>query len=166
MQITKVDINKLIPDSNNARTHSAKNVEAVKSSLAKYSQVEPLVVQKSTNVIIGGNCRWEAMKQLGYTECDVHFVDVDNTQAMALGIILNRTAELADWNEDILSSTLSVLDGEFELDDLGFDNIDLEKMGIFLGDLPDSANGKEFDESCANDVEFITCPECDHKWVK
>jgi hypothetical protein len=31
---------------------------------------------------------------------------------------------------------------------------------------PPDVEFKEYDESTANDVEFITCPECGHKFPK
>ena len=49
------------------------------------------------------------MKQLGWTECDVVELEVDDLKATALGIALNRTAELAEWDEPVLAKLLEEL---------------------------------------------------------
>lgn len=118
----RVKIDELHHDPNNARSHNEKNLRAIKASLAKWGQVEPLVVNKRNGLVVGGNGRLEAMRQLGWTEVDVVEVDLDNTQAAALAIALNRTAELAEWNKEQLGITLQALreDG-FKLDDVGFE---------------------------------------------
>ena len=69
---------------------------------------------------------------------------------------------LEESDEDILAKHLQALrEEDWDLGDLGFDLADMAKF-----ELPESANGKEFDESCANDVEFLECPSCGHKWPK
>jgi hypothetical protein len=131
MEIKRIKILELIPDSNNAREHNQRNLDTIKSSLAKFSQVEPLIVNKRNNVVIGGNGRLEAMKQLGLTEVEVNYVDLDNTQASALSLALNRSAELATWNEEILQQTLNSLKlDDFKLDDIGFSIDDLNNFGF------------------------------------
>ncbi|MBA2557275.1 MAG: hypothetical protein H0V12_08040 [Chloroflexi bacterium] len=40
-------------------------MEAIAASLRRFEQVEPLVVQKATGRVIGGNGRLVAMKKLG-----------------------------------------------------------------------------------------------------
>ena len=84
MVIERVDLESLNADSGNARAHGEKNMAAIRGSLAKFGQVEPLVVQKSSNTVIGGNGRLAAMRELGWSDCDVVYADVDNTQAAAL----------------------------------------------------------------------------------
>ena len=49
-------------DPSNAREHGTENMEAIVGSLKRFQQVEPLVVQKSTGRVIGGNGRLVAMR--------------------------------------------------------------------------------------------------------
>ena len=95
LKIRRVKITELHADPANARTHGERNLRAIEDSLKSFGQVEPLVVQKSTGKVIGGNGRLEVMRRAGIEECDVVEVDVDDAKATALGIALNRTAELA-----------------------------------------------------------------------
>ena len=95
LTVRRVPLDSLHLDPANARLHGEENLDAIAASLARFKQTEPLVVHKPTGRVIGGNGRLVAMKRLGWTHCDVVELDVDGTTATALGIALNRTAELA-----------------------------------------------------------------------
>jgi ParB-like chromosome segregation protein Spo0J len=86
------------------------------------------VVQRSSGKVIGGNGRMTAMKALGWTECDVVELDLDNTQATAPGIALNRTGELAEWDLPAHTKILESFKGTETFDALGFDEKDLNAM--------------------------------------
>jgi len=122
MEIQRVAISSLTPDPTNARRHGKKNMEAIKGSLAKFGQVEPIIVNSRTGIVVGGNGRLTAMAELGHTECDVVRLDLNAVEASALALALNRTGELAEWDEDVLGKTLTALKSEgFGLLDIGFD---------------------------------------------
>lgn len=108
----KVKLSAIHEDESNARLHPDENLSDIRASLIEFGQVEPLVVQKSTGKIIGGNGRYQVMKSLEWKECDVVYVDVDNTKSTALGIALNRAGERAEWDDDVLAGLLSDIDGE------------------------------------------------------
>jgi len=121
MTVRRVPLGELVPDAANVRTHDEKNLSAITGSLKQFGQVEPLVVQKGTNRVIGGNGRLQAMQALGWTEADVVELELNATQATALGIALNRTGELAAWDFEGLGKLLGALktDG-FDLTELGW----------------------------------------------
>ena len=64
MQIRKVTLEGLHQDPSNARAHGDLNLDAIEASLAHFGQAEPLVVQKGSGRVIGGNGRLAAMKKL------------------------------------------------------------------------------------------------------
>ena len=66
----RVPLAELHPDPGNARAHNERNLAAIRDSLLRFQQAEPLVVQKSTGRVIGGNGRLAAMRELGWTSCD------------------------------------------------------------------------------------------------
>jgi len=126
LSIVRVPLGQLRPDGSNARTHNERNLEAIQASLARFGQVEPLVVHKPTQRVIGGNGRLSAMKALGWTHADVVELDLTETQATALGIALNRTAELAEWDDQALARLLSGLQADGALEGVGFDADELK----------------------------------------
>lgn len=126
-----VTLSAIHEDPKNCRLHSEKNIEAIKHSLATFGQVEPLVVQKSTMKVIGGNGRLAAMKALGWSQCEIAEVDIDDIKAEALGITLNRTAELAQWNDTALAEALTrLIDHDVEVGQYGWSAEDMAWKGV------------------------------------
>jgi DNA modification methylase len=128
LTIRRVALGDLHPDPANARSHDERNLASIAASLKQFGQAEPLVVQRSTGKVIGGNGRMSAMQALGWTECDVVELDLDDTQATALGIALNRTGELAAWDLPALTKILESFKGTDTFDALGFDEKELNAM--------------------------------------
>jgi len=117
--IRHAQIGDLKLDSRNARRHPDINRAAVRASLEEFGQVEPLVVQASTGRVIGGNCRLVELQGLGVSEALVAEVDITDQQADRLALILNRSAETAEWDEDNLLAVLRELEQEDALEGLG-----------------------------------------------
>lgn len=133
LSIRRVALDALHLDPSNAREHGDRNLETIRASLTRFGQAEPLVVHKGTGRVIGGNGRLVAMRDLGWTECDVVELDSDEVTATALGIALNRTAELADWDMPTLGSLLESLRAEDALDGVGYSESELDDLLNELG---------------------------------
>ena len=126
--IKRVSLDALHLDPSNAREHGQENMQAIVASLKKFGQAEPIVVQKSTGRVVGGNGRLVAMQQLGWKKCDVVELDIDDTTATALGLALNRTASLATWDDETLAKLLSELRDEDALDGVGYSEADIDAL--------------------------------------
>lgn len=108
-------------DPTNARKHGVKNLSAIKGSLAKFGQQKPIIITKSY-VIIAGNGTYYAAKELGWKEIDCRITDLEGAVAMAYALADNRTAELAEWDMDILGKQLQALNEDnFGISEIGFD---------------------------------------------
>jgi len=147
LKIKRVLLSSLTEDPKNARKHNARNLESIRASLESHGQVEPLVVQASTHKVIGGNGRLATMRSMGWTHADVVEVAVDDTRAAALAITLNRTSELAEWDDEQLAETLKALQAQdFKIDLMGFDEEELRKVLVkeherMVGDGENNAPG-------------------------
>jgi ParB-like chromosome segregation protein Spo0J len=133
LKVKRVPIGSIIADPSNVRSHNSKNLGAIRESLKRFGQVEPLVVQSSTRIVIGGNGRLEAMKEIGWDTVEIVEVDINHVEANALAITLNRTAELGEWNDEALSAVLksyseSQPEAKAELTLLGWDADDLKAL--------------------------------------
>lgn len=130
MDIVKVNLSELKPDPNNARKHSSQNILAIKQSLQENPQYRPFVVQKGTNKICVGNGMYAAMQELGIKEGWVEYRDLNDKQFARLSVTDNRTAELAEWDEDILQQIISNYGDDITIpgfgDDVSF-NLDDDK---------------------------------------
>lgn len=122
--VDRVPIASLQRDPDNARKHSRRNIDAIAGSLRTFGQRRPLVVWG--DIIIAGNGTVEAAESLGWDEIEVTRVPVDwsRDQAKAFALADNRTAELAEWDSDVLADQLIELDETgYDIDDWGFDPI-------------------------------------------
>jgi hypothetical protein len=148
LAIRRVRLDDLHQDAANVRLHDRRNLDSIIASLKQFGQVEPLVVQKGTNKVIGGNGRLAAMREIGTVEADVVEVDADNLTATALGIALNRTASLAAWDDEALAATLRALQEEgFPTAAAGFDDAELDALLGGLAAADDGGYGGEPDDA-------------------
>lgn len=125
-----VGLGELVADGENARTHPEENLKAITASLREFGQVEPLVVRRGTNVVVGGNGRLAAMRGLGWGEAKVVYVDLTDERAKVLGLALNRTGDLAGWDPEMLERVLAEMPADPEVDwsALGVGDKDLAAM--------------------------------------
>lgn len=129
MEIVSVPTASLVSDPSNARSHSRRNLDAIKGSLAVYGQRRPLVVNRNGNVVEAGNGTLAAAIELGWELIDVVYFDDDPATAMGFAIADNRTAELAEWHEDNLALTLAALkDAGEPIDYLGWSENELDGL--------------------------------------
>lgn len=137
-----VDINKLIPYVNNARTHNAQQINKLRSSLREFGFINPVIIDRNFNVI-AGHGRIMAAKEEGINEVPCVFVDyLTETQKKAYILADNRMAMDAGWDEELLKVEIEALQAEdFDLCLTGFDESEL--AGFF--DTADDAKDDDFD---------------------
>lgn len=104
-------------DPRNTRKHGSRNLAAVRASLKEFGQQQPLLVDKR-GVVICGNGRLEAMRQLGWEEAWVEVTNLTGAEALAYAVADNRTAELAEWDYEELAQQLAALKQEEKGDQL------------------------------------------------
>jgi DNA modification methylase len=104
-------------------------VDAVATSIREFGFRQPIVVD-ADGVIICGHTRWKAAQKLGLQQVPVHVAtDLSPEQIKAYRIADNKTAELAEWNLELLPIELSELQAcNFDLGLLGFDKDELAKL--------------------------------------
>jgi DNA modification methylase len=121
MKVKLVPIADIRPYDKNPRVND-QAVEAVAASLKEFGFRQPIVVDEE-GIIIVGHTRWKAAKRLGLANVPVHVAkDLTPQQVKAYRIADNKTAELAEWNMELLPIELKDLRAsEFDLSLLGFD---------------------------------------------
>lgn len=124
-----VPIDDLKLDAANANTHPGKNLVAIEHSLDQFGQRKPIVVRKTDMVVEAGNGTLIAARRLGWTHLAAVLVDDDPTTALRYALADNRSAELAEWDTDLLSQVLATLDGKgVDIEGLGWTT---EEMAAF-----------------------------------
>jgi ParB-like chromosome segregation protein Spo0J len=108
MKTERVPIDSIQFDPANLRRHGTKNLDAIRASLSRFGQQKPIVVD-GDGIVRAGNGTLTAAKSLGWTEVTIVRTDLKGPEATAYAIADNRTAELADWDEEALAKTLASL---------------------------------------------------------
>ena len=129
MRAETVSIDSLSFDPANVRKHGERNLATIKASLLRFGQQKPIVVD-ANGVVRAGNGTLAAAKALGWKEIAVVRSALAGSEATAYAIADNRTAELAEWDDDALKQTLAAL--QIEDEDLavatGFDAKEIDAL--------------------------------------
>ena len=125
LQISYVPISSLRHPEKNPRTWSKEAREQLKESITRYGAVDPLIINSAPDregVIVGGNFRFEILKELLYEEVPVVHVNIpDPAKEAQLIIRLNKNT--GDWDLDLLAEFDELL-----LLDVGFDSSELDEI--------------------------------------
>jgi len=118
-------IDTIRPYENNPRLNDGA-VDAVAASLKEFGFRQPIVVD-SDGVIVCGHTRFKAALKLGLAKVPVHVAkDLTPEQIKAYRIADNKTADLAQWDYEILPIELSeLMDTGFDMSLLAFDEKEL-----------------------------------------
>jgi len=143
MKIELVSIDDLDLDSRNARKHDAKNLKAIADSLEQFGQRKPIVVWGRT--VVAGNGTLIAARSLGWTEITIAKIpdDWSSDQVTAYALADNRSAELAVWDEQVLTEQLKQLElADWDVEALGFDATVEPLQDVVEDELPEVIDPK------------------------
>ena len=119
-------------DPRNARTHPARNKDAVEKSLRELGAGRSIVVD-ADGVVIGGNAVYEEAVKLGIPVKEIETsgeelivvrrVDLktDDPRRKALALADNQISTLAEWDDDVLDGLLGEIE-DIDLDVMGFED--------------------------------------------
>jgi DNA modification methylase len=139
MKILQVPVADLSHDPANARKHPERNLDTIVASLRRFGQQKPIVIDRN-NIVRAGNGTLEAAKRLGWEKIDCVRTELNGADATAYAIADNRTAELAEWDDEILAATLNGLAlEEGLLEAAGYDE---EELAAMLAEIDDAAVGE------------------------
>ena len=142
METKIVKLSEIKPAPYNPRVElTAKDQEykALDASIEEHGLVLPLIVNLRDNCLIGGHQRLSVLLAEGETETNAVVVDMDEAQAKALCIALNKLD--GDWDHGKLAELLQDLIEEQEnLASTGFTQKDIDEL---LGEIGDELDGDE-----------------------
>ena len=160
-QMTLVEIDKLIPYVNNARTHSKEQINKLRSSLREFGFINPVIIGRDYG-IIAGHGRVMAAREEGISEVPCVFVDhLTEAQKKAYIIADNRMALDAGWDEEILKVEIEALQAEaFDISLTGFGDDELSDL---FGKDKDAIEDDDYDLTAA--LEKAAFVEKGDVWV-
>jgi DNA modification methylase len=133
-------IEQLKPYSNNARTHSKKQIRQITESIRVFGFTNPVLID-SANRIVAGHGRVEAAKLLGMEQVPtIRLENLSPEQIRAYVIADNKLSENAGWDREILAIELEQL---LELEGLDFDvtvtGFEMPEIDLILEEAHDEA---------------------------
>ena len=127
LKIEYMALDKLKPYEKNARKHQEADLSTIKASISEFGMSDPIGVWGKGNIIVEGHGRYLACKELGIDEVPViHLDHLTDEQRRAYTLAHNKTAEMSEWDFDLLGDELAdILD--IDMSDFGFDLSDDEE---------------------------------------
>ena len=133
-KIEQWEIDRLIPYARNPRKNDHA-VDKIASAIREFGFKVPIIA-KSNGDVVDGHLRLKAAQKLGMDTVPVVIADdLSDAQIKAFRLSVNKMAELAEWDDELL---------HLELDELRELDFDLELTGFDLGEL-DGQLGDEID---------------------
>jgi len=132
MKIEQWGIEKLIPYARNPRRND-QAVERVASAIKEFGFRVPIIA-KSDGSVVDGHLRLKAAQKLGLDLVPVVLADdMTETQIKAFRISVNRMAELAEWDNELLALEIEDLRlDDYDIDLTGFD---ADELGALVGEV-------------------------------
>lgn len=118
LKIEYLKVKDLKPYEKNARKHKDLDVDNIAKSIEKFGMNDAIGIWGEENIIVEGHGRLMACKKLGIKEVPCVRLDhLTDEQRREYAIAHNATAELSEWDLDILPDELAELDlSEFDFD--------------------------------------------------
>jgi DNA modification methylase len=133
-RVERWPIERLIPYANNARLHSAADLDKIAASIRKWGWTMPVLADEN-GVLLCGHARTAAAAKLGLPSIPVLVArGWSEDEKRAYRLADNQLAARAIWDPEQLSKELSDLKfGEFDLGLIGFEPDQLERLLADLG---------------------------------
>jgi len=138
---------KLNPD--NPRRIGKVEMERMVKSLQDFPEMLELreIIIDENNIILGGNMRYRALKQIGEKECIAKIV-TGLTLDQKREFIIKDNSNFGEWDMDLLATwdDLPLIDWGVNIPEIKMDELDMDK-------LPEPGSGEEKQQE-------TTCPKC------
>lgn len=121
-------IDRLIPYARNPRKNDAQ-VDRMVSAIKEFGFRIP-VVARSDGSVVDGHLRLKAAQKLGLKEVPVALADeLTDAQVKAFRLLANKSANWAEWDDELLKLELEELKGlDYDLQLTGFDSVELDDV--------------------------------------
>jgi hypothetical protein len=145
----------------NWRVHPQNQRDAMRGALNEVGWVQRVIVNRQTGYLVDGHERvWQALQN---GDAPVPYVEVDlspEEEAYVLATLDPLSAMAAADREQLDALLHEVQSGEASVQAM------LAELAEREGVVPPNVEFPEYDEGVVDSVEYITCPQCGHKWPK
>ena len=151
----------LLANPANWRIHPKPQQDALSDALDDIGWIQQVVVNQASGNLIDGHLRVSLALRNHEPSVPVLYVDLDDREEALALATLDPIAAMAAADKSKLDELLHEVDtGSAAIQAM------LAALAAQAGVTPPNVEFPEYDESVAGEVEYITCPECGHKWPK
>ena len=157
-------VEKLIPYARNPRKND-EQVDRMAAAIKEFGFRIPIVA-KSDGAVVDGHLRLKAALKLDMEKVPVVLADeLSDAQVKAFRILANRSANWAEWDEELLKLELEELhDDGFDLALTGFEPIELDRV-MYGSEQTVGEGAEELNIEDYEDEAFEhECPRCKFKF--
>lgn len=147
MEILKLPINEIKANPNNPRIIKDEKYQKLLQSIKDFPEMTEAreVILNKDHIILGGNMRFKAMQEAGWTEIPVKIVDWSEEKQRRF--VIQDNINGGEWDWETLANE--------------WDSTELGDWGINLPDFDQELNNKEVNtEGLLDDSKTVTCPRC------
>lgn len=112
--------------------------EGIATSLKRFGQLRPILVQKSSGYIVAGNHTYRGAVRLGADRIAANLEDLTDEVAEAYLIADNRWHLRGSFNDEALVKILARIEERGALEGTGYDVDDVEDLRALLGKLDET----------------------------
>lgn len=129
MQITEINIEKILPYARNSRTHSDEQVAQIAASIKEFGFLNPVLIDDDLQIIAGHGRVLAARKlELKKVPC-IKLSHLTDTQKRAYIIADNKLALNAGWDLEMLKVEIQeLMETDIDLKITGFADIELSNL--------------------------------------
>ena len=145
-----------MPNDKNWRLHPKSQQDALRGALNEVGWVAPVVENIRSGMLVDGHERvWQALQN---NDSDVPYIEVDLSEEEEAYVLatLDPIGAMAQADAKKVDELLA----EVKTQEEGIEGLLLSMAQTLPPEF------REYDETVEGTVEYITCPECGHKWPK
>ena len=153
-------VDQLLANPLNFRLHPDNQQQALAGAIDDIGFIRSVTVNQRTGRVVDGHLRVTLAARSGVETLPVEYVDLDEAEEAQALLSLDPIAAMAASDKAKLDELMRAVQSDDERVQAMISELAV-KENLFIPD-----EFPEYTEDVENDVEYITCPECGHKWPK
>jgi ParB-like chromosome segregation protein Spo0J len=151
----------LVANPRNWRIHPTSQQEALLGVLRQVGVVQDVLVNRATGFVVDGHLRVMLALREGQASIPVKYVELTPDEEALVLATFDPLGALAGIDKDQLAALLR----EVETSDAAVQQL-LSDLAAEVGLQAPDIEFPEYDEDAADEVEWLECPACGHRWPK
>jgi len=153
-------VDQLLANPLNFRLHPDNQQQALAGAIDDIGFIRSVTVNQRTGRVVDGHLRVTLAARSGVESLPVEYVDLSEAEEAQALLSLDPIAAMAASDRAKLDELMRAVQSDDERVQAMISELAV-KENLFIPD-----EFPEYTEDVENDVEYITCPECGHKWPK